>query len=59
MKRLIGLEEAEERREQVAALRDWTPKEREQRGKALLHLALDGRHYDVAEHLLLVFSRHS
>ena len=58
LKRLVALEEAEEREELLRTFSELTPKERELRGRALLGLTLITRHFDAAEHVLLVFGRH-
>lgn len=55
LKELVLLEEKEEFEEIRAEFTDLTPSEREFRGKALLNLTLQERHYSGAGHFLATF----
>ena len=57
LKQLISLEEDEENEEIKNEFLHLSPKERELRGKALLGLVLDEKHFSPAEHILATFSR--
>ena len=57
LRRLLTLEEAEERDELQRLFGDLTPAERQQRGQALLDLILVEERYTIAGHTLLVFAR--
>ena len=58
LKKLITLEENEENEEIRDELTRLSPKERELRGKALLGLELEEKHFSPADHVLATFSRH-
>ncbi len=57
LKKLVALEEQEENEEVRDDFLNLSPKERELRGKALLELVLEEKHYSPAEHVLATFSR--
>ncbi len=57
LKKLVALEENEENEEIRNEFLQLSPKERELRGKALLDIELNERHFSPAEHELATFSR--
>ena len=57
LKKLVVLEENEEHEEIQNEFVNLSPAERELRGKALLGLVLDEKHFSPAEHVLATFSR--
>ncbi|HXV19274.1 MAG TPA: hypothetical protein VD883_04265, partial [Candidatus Omnitrophota bacterium] len=57
LKKLVVLEENEENEQIEREFRGLSPKERELRGRALLNLKLEERHFSPAEHILVTFSR--
>lgn len=57
LKKLISLEENEENEEIREEFTHLSPKERELRGKALLGLTLEEKHFSPADHQLATFSR--
>ncbi len=57
LKKLVALEENEENEEIREEFTQLSPKERELRGKALLSLVLEEKHFSPADHELATFSR--
>ena len=57
LKRLVGLEEAEEVEQVRKELAELTPEQRQSRGKSLLNLLIYEEHYSPGGHYLVTFRR--